>query len=247
MAAPSLVPSEAFLFPEVRPVSSLSSRERLEMCRLLSRYFEGTIGEHFERDLDEKDAVLLLRASENGAIVGFTTVMWLRAEIDGERLVAIYLGDTIVEQYAWGESAFPRLCCQQIWELRQTIPSQKVYLFALCCGFRTYRFFPAFFREFYPSINATVSNRLQRTLHTLASLKFGQQYDVTTGVVYFDHPTPLRCGVSEITSRELADSHVAYFLERNRGHVVGDGLACIAEVTSENLSRLAQRICVRSS
>ena len=62
-------------------------------------------------------------------------------------------GDTIVERTWWGSPALARTWVRAV---RQLAPetSREVYWLLLTSGFRTYRFLPVFFRNFYPRYDA---------------------------------------------------------------------------------------------
>ena len=74
--------------------SSIAVDERREMYALLETYFSGTTRLRFEADLREKEKVILLRDGESGRICGFSTLMRMRAEIDGQHIEAFFSGDT---------------------------------------------------------------------------------------------------------------------------------------------------------
>jgi hypothetical protein len=43
------------------------------------------------------------------------------------------------------------------------------------------------------------------------------------------------------TGREL-NAHIAFFLTRNPGHAAGDELACLTEITEDNLTAAGRRM-----
>jgi hypothetical protein len=51
----------------------------------------------------------------------------------------------------------------------------------------------------------------------------------------------VRAGIADVTGRQLADPDVAFFLEANPGHAMGDELACLAEISERNLTPAALR------
>ncbi len=222
--------------------ADLSPGDRDQMCRLLAEYFERIDRVHFERDLAEKEWVVLVREPESRQIRGFTTLMRLETIVDGRPIMAIYSGDTIVNESVRGQAELHRVWARDVWQLAQQHAGVTVYWFLVSCGYKTYRFFPLFFRDFHPSHDRAMPSEIKRHLDALAQMKFADQYDRDSGVVRFADATPLRPGVADVTPQRLQDPHVAYYVAANPGHIHGHGLACLAEITPENLSRAALRM-----
>jgi hypothetical protein len=74
---------------------------------------------------------------------------------------------------AWATPVLPRARITSVNKLRETYPRGKYYWLLLTSGFRTYRFLPVFWREFYPRFNARhlILLQLLSELH-LISLQF---------------------------------------------------------------------------
>ncbi|HWI60923.1 MAG TPA: hypothetical protein VNT75_03695 [Symbiobacteriaceae bacterium] len=209
------------------------------MYNLLTRYFAGVTRTRFEQDLAEKDWVILLEAGSE--IVGFSTLKFTRTTIDGQPVIAVFSGDTIVARESWGESELPRLWIRHV--LSVTAGEQaRVFWFLISSGYKTYRFLPVFFREFYPVFDRETPAWVKRLTDQLAADKFGDQYDAAAGVVRFREATPLQEGVAEVTERRLKDPHVAFFVRANPGHAVGDELVCLCELTPANLTAAGRRM-----
>src|ERR1043166_5038441 len=216
-------PTSSLPLSEVVPARTLGEAEREQMFLLLSDYFDGVTRERFEVDLGEKESVILLR-DQAGTIKGFTTMMRLRAVVDGEPVAAFFSGDTIVARECWGEMELPRLWTRHVFALRDQMPERHVYWFLICSGYKTYRFLPVFFHEFYPTFRAPTPSFENRVLDAFGCRKFGRQY--CGGRIRFEEPTPLRAGVAELSQARLANSDVAFYVRQNPGHARGDELAC---------------------
>jgi hypothetical protein len=228
---------------------ALSLDDRRQMYALLRMYFSGTARAQFEADLREKESVILLRDAESSTVQGFSTLMRIEATIDGGDVVAFFSGDTIIDREYWGDTVLSRIWGQTVFVEADRIaaqrPGTRFYWFLICSGYKTWRFLPVFFREFYPNPEHPTPPHAQRILDTLGRAKFGDEYLQDAGVVRFRNPSPLRRGVADITGERLRDPHVAFFARMNPGHVDGDELACIAEVSRTNLSRAAARMLAR--
>lgn len=223
----------------------LTAADRDEMYGLLLGYFAGTTRGQFEDDLAEKEAAVLLRDAETGRIQGFSTLMRIAASVDARDIVAFFSGDTIVAQQYWGEGELSRLWSRTVFAEADRIlakaPRTGVYWFLICSGYKTWRFLPVFFRQFYPNPDVSTPPQVQRILDALGARKFGSQYCPETGVIRLRAATPLRGGVAEVTAQRLRDPRVAFFARMNPGHAWGDELACLAELSRANLTRAGER------
>ncbi len=230
----------------VTPRAAVSFAERGEMYRLLETYFSGTSPQQFEADLEEKESVFLLRDSISGQIQGFSTSMRLSARVDGREIVAFFSGDTIVAREYWGDSLLARLWSQTVFAEADLItaarPDVRVYWYLICSGYRTWRFLPVFFREYWPNMSGPTPAHQQNILDVLGRQKFGDQYIAGAGVVRLRSAAPLRNGVSEVTPQRLEDPQVGFFARMNPGHVTGDELACLTQITPGNLTKAGQRM-----
>ena len=89
---------------DIEQAASLDGRTVSAMFDLYDTYYDATSRPLFETDLRNKDFVIALR-EPSGALAGFSTLAVLEAEIGGERLRAIYSGDTIIDHAHWGTQA----------------------------------------------------------------------------------------------------------------------------------------------
>ncbi|MBV9492676.1 MAG: hypothetical protein JOZ54_00390 [Acidobacteria bacterium] len=213
----------------------LSARDRDEMFALFAAYFSGTARAVFERDLEEKEWVIVLRDAR-GAIDGFSTLM--RFEHDGRDI--FFSGDTIVAEERRGTPELSRLWVNHVRAAAQRTDGE-VYWFLISSGYRTYRFLPVFFREFHPRFDHR-SSELASLLDGVAVRRFGDAYDRATGIVRLATPSPLRAAFADAGERAAHDPHVRFFLEANPGHARGDELACIVRVAEDNLTPAGARM-----
>jgi hypothetical protein len=216
------------------------------MYALLRTYFLGTTRARFEADLREKEQVILLRDATSGRVRGFSTYMRIETEVEGTDVVAFFSGDTIVDREFWGETLLSRMWSQTTFaeadRIRAAKPNTSVYWFLISSGYKTWRFLPVFFREFYPNPAATTPPHVRRLIDTLGATRFGDEYIPEAGVVRFRHATPLRRGIADITDERLRDPRIAFFARVNPGHAGGDELACLTEISHANLTRAGLRM-----
>jgi hypothetical protein len=221
---------------------ALATDDRGQMYALLDRHFAGVTREQFERDLAEKNRVLLLHAGD-GALVGFSTMLVCETrDADGAPVSVVCSGDTIVDPSAWSSAALPREWIGAVNRLRAEYPRGPYYWLLITSGFRTYRLLSTFWRAFYPRHDAATPPDQQELLNLLARERFGDRYDATTGIVRFDRPQVLRPHLAGIAGERMTDPHVAFFAARNPGHARGDELACLCELDEANLTRAGRRM-----
>lgn len=224
----------------LRPRDDLTAKDRDEMFFLLSRHFEGVARDQFERDLAEKNWVVEIRSE--GQLLGFSTLLAEEVEFEGRLLKSISSGDTIMSPEAWGTPILARRWIAAVNWLRASSPSLPCYWLLLTSGFRTYRFLPLFWKEFYPRHEAPTPAYHQRLLDQLAIHRYGKRYDTMRGIVRFDCPQKLRGSLGLLPSGRTGNSHVAFFLARNPGFADGDELVCLTEINSGNLTAAGQRM-----
>jgi hypothetical protein len=220
--------------------SELTRAERDEMFALLECHFRGVHRQTFERDLDDKNWVLLL--IEASRLKGFSTLRAYDTTCDGERVSVIYSGDTIVDRDVWHSAALPRTWIAAVRSLRERfLRGPRLYWLLLTSGIRTYRLLPVFWRDFHPRHDAPTSAEAERLLATLATERFGACYRADSGIVTFPAPQVLREHLCDISPGRLLDPHVAYFLRRNPRWRQGDELVCLTEIAFENLTAAGRR------
>lgn len=218
-------------------VDDLTAAQRSAMYELFARYFTSDRAA-FERDLDEKESVVLL--TDDDRVAGFSTLMRFETTIDGSPVTVFFSGDTIVDRAYWGTPELPRRWSQHVFRCAESLPHDAYWLL-ISSGFRTYRYLPLFFRNFAPSHDRSDARDL-RLLRSIAAARYGAQYDATTGVVRLANRTPLRVAPPEERDRAAVDPHVRFFLDANPGHAEGDELACLVKISRENLTRAGERM-----
>ncbi len=226
MGEPPTLKSEPY---EVKAVADLTPGERGVMYELMAAHF-ACHRDGFERDLEEKEWVLLLRSE--GRLAGFSTLMRLGLS---PTETAFFSGDTIMDKSLRQGSALTRLWARHVFGLTQASgPDHTFYWFLICSGYRTYRFLPLFFKEYYPALERPTPPEQQAMLDPLGRGKFGESY--CDGVVVPRHPTPLL----EPEIRH-GDKHAAFFAQRNPEHRQGYELACLTRLQPDNLTAAGRR------
>jgi hypothetical protein len=122
-------------------------------------------------------------------------------------------------------------------------PEAELYWFLISKGYKTYRFLPVFFHEFYPRPEAAMPAWAKAIVDALGRFKYPTSYDPVTGVVQAGPATDrLRDGIADITLERLRDPAVRFFAARNPGFARGDELCCLAALTRANFTPAAYRV-----
>lgn len=210
------------------------------MRRLLERHFEGVDERQFEADLREKTHVL--RVWKGQELVGFSTLMAYRSELDDEALNILYSGDTIMSPEGWNSPVLARGWIAMVLDIRNSMPAGRCVWLLLSAGFRTYRFLPVFWRRFWPRFDDAMPAETRRLRDGIARERFGAGYDAVSGVVRFPMPHRLRGGLADVPDARRNDPHVAFFLEQNPGWSAGDEWVCLTEIDDANLTPAGRKM-----
>ncbi len=222
------------------PTLRLTAADREQMFDLLLKNFSGVDRATFDADLDEKNRVILIR--EHGELYGFSTFLYYTTRYRDERLGIVYSGDTIIEPDARGTLELPRTWIRAVRETAAGYRTDRQFWLLIVSGFRTYRFLPVFWKDFYPRHDRQIPPEAQDLLHHLATQRFGKLFDTDRGTVRFPRPQMLRESLAALPASRLSDPHVRFFERANPGWRNGDELVCLTEISDTNLTTAGRRI-----
>lgn len=211
------------------------------MFQLYSRYYCNVHRDTFYRDMNEKDWVIVLKDLEE--IVGFSTLQVIELHENDTRRIFLFSGDTIVDPTHWRDSKLAGCFGHFMLRLIAEHPDTPLHWFLISKGYRTYRFLPVYFNVFYPACDCDTPPHYARLLDAVAASKFNGTYDARAGLVRCSEKKDrLRPDMCLIPEGRRNDLHVRFFLEKNPAYFNGDELACIADISKENLNRYAWRV-----
>lgn len=231
------------LVGQLSPVADLTIGQRQRMFELMDRHYANVRRDVFEADLSEKQWAILLLDPATRDIHGFSTQRLLTAEVSGSPVTALFSGDTIIAQERWGEAALPQVWGRLALSLIDALPGERLFWFLISKGYKTYRFLPVFFREFFPRYDRATPAEAQAVVDALAGSRWPAAYDPAAGLIRATAAKDrLRPGIADVTGERLHDAHVRYFLERNPGYARGEELCCLAPLSRENFTPAAWRV-----
>lgn len=223
------------------PVASLGRETVDDAFALFAQSYTGVDRQRFERDLREKQKVILLRDRHTGALKGFSTVL-IQPLAPPATGTVIFSGDTVIHRDYWGQKQLQAAFSRILLGEKLRAPRRPLYWFLISKGYRTYMLLANAFPRAVPRHDRPDDTGLRATLDALARSRFGDAYDPVTGIVRASGHEHVRDGLAPVTARHLANPHVAFFVARNPGHQDGDELACLADVRLVDIARIALRL-----
>jgi len=222
------------------PANTLTADQIATMLRLMQSHYEGVSESQFLADLQEKNWVILLREEET--IRGFSTQKLFEHSLDGEQVNVLFSGDTIIDKNCWGSQALPIAWGRLMNRLLVEYPQRELYWLLTSKGYKTYRFLPVFFCEYFPQYAVESPPEMKRLRDSLAAKRFGARFNPDTGVLRAEMGAQrLRGGIAELDDQRLRDPYIAFFAQCNPGHARGDELVCLARWHPENLTPYIRR------
>ncbi len=228
------------LYGRTQPVQQLDAAVKEGMFALMSEFYE-VEKTSFLADLERKNTVILLEDGQKN-LRGFTSVAIYDLSVGKDAFRVLFSGDTIIHPDFWGSLELPRVWGRFMYETLQASGEKPLYWFLISSGYRTYRFLPAYFNEFFPCFDRETPAAMQNILDLAARQLFAEDYNPDTSIVRLKNPTPLRAGISEPAQERLQNQHIAFFLQKNPGHDAGDELACITRLSWENFKPFVKRL-----
>ncbi len=216
----------------------ISNECKKQMFRLLLQHYDRVTWNQFQQDLAEKNHVIILFDSTEKKVRGFSTIKTFDIIVDNQKIHAVFSGDTIIHPDFWGGQELMRKFCSYLsCEMNNNL-SKSCYWFLISKGYKTYKYLPLFFHNFYPCYDKNTPQTVQAIIDELAVYKFGDYYDVQKGIISFNGTKDsLKKGVADLCETRLNNPHIKFFLDRNPGYLHGDELVCVAELTKTNLKK----------
>jgi hypothetical protein len=224
----------------------LTEAQRSQMLALMQLCYAGVSAERFARDLAEKQFAILLYVRRTGELAGFSTLRVAEGRMGGRPVELVYSGDTVIHPDHWGQKElqiqFARFTSWR--KLRR--PLRPLLWLLLSGGYKTYLLSVNNFPLTLPRRGWEPPAERVTFLRELATCWFGSQYDAALVVLRFEgQHYRVRDGVAPIDRTAAAHPDIAFFAERNPGHVEGEELVCLTEIRLRDLARSVGRILVK--
>jgi len=220
---------------EMKEIPFLQDADKERMYRIMVKHYDRVCRDAFLRDLDEKDGILLFQ-DDKGIIQGFSTYLFMHTRHEGQEIVALFSGDTIIDREYWGTKVLFSTFGRLIYRFMEENSGKGTYWFLTTKGYRTYFMLPLFFKEFYPRHDTETPPYEKGLIDHLAGMKYHTQYNRDRGVILADSYF-LKGEFAEVPEVKLRNHNVRFFVEQNPGYVRGEDLACICAIHPGNFRK----------
>lgn len=202
-----------------------------QMWSVFRCYYADVSRDRFLSDLSEKQYVIVLFDRGDRSVQGFSTIQVLRRCFNGKPYVAVYSGDTIINQAYWGQTALQGEFYRFLMGLMLKNPLTPIYWFLISKGYKTYLLVSRGCPDHWPRHDRPTPPQVLGMIDQLATEKFGDDWKPELGVLQFAVPAGrLKDGVAPINAAALAHPDIRFFAQRNPGHEKGDELCCLAAI-----------------
>ena len=187
--------------------------------------YDNVSREEFERDLLDKDYIVLLFADSE--IVGFSTIKVYREK----GIHTIFSGDTAILKKYWGNKRLQIAFSRFLLTWMITHPFTRVYWLLISKGYKTYLLLANNISDFAPSIKRALTPDEKDIAYKILEKKYDEHLDRARGLLVFNRPScHVKGEICSIAPDDLANRHIQFFAEKNPNHARGDELICLAQV-----------------
>ncbi|MGV8906881.1 MAG: hypothetical protein ACOH15_09805 [Acetobacterium sp.] len=218
----------------------LNEKDKETMYQLMNAFYDDVRPDAFDKDLREKDYCILL-LDEAGVIRGFSTQKIMKMEVNGENIIGVFSGDTIIHKDYWGSAELFKIFARYFINYGKQY--KTFYWFLISKGYKTYKMLPLFFDHFYPNYQEKTPAVEQSIMNAFGKFKYPLEYNQKTGVICYQGVTDkLKAGVADITEKRLKDKNIQFFIQANPDYFKGNDLVCLARLEEGNLKKSVQRM-----
>ena len=216
---------------ETIAVQDLTTSDLRGMWHVFRQYYADVTEDKFKGDLSKKTDVILLLDDGDNSIQGFSTIEVYERENAGKSYLAVFSGDTIIDERYWGQSALQREFVRYVIRLKLKNFFRPVYWFLISKGYKTYLLLSRNYWTYWPRHDKATPALEKSIIEQLAFEKYGEAFDGSTGVLQFSEPEGrLKQGVAPIDEKLLVQPDIAFFCDQNPGHQQGDELCCLGRI-----------------
>jgi hypothetical protein len=221
----------------------ISIQQVKEMHNLFIKYYHNADFATFIDDLSQKDGLVLISEDKSKKIVGFSTLMMMRFQLDGREVKGLFSGDTIIDRKYWGTNKAMICFVKILLKEKLKDPTTPLFWLLISKGYKTYLLLANNFPKHYPHYQNKFSG-LSSVVEQYCQHLYPSYYDAEQQILNFGGDyQKLRGEVAEITDdMKLSVPKINFFEEKNPQWREGTELPCIGEVNVSMLTFFAQKV-----
>jgi len=227
----------------VVPTSSLTSTDWDDLWQLTDAFFETDRG-HAQDAARRHALTALVRARDDGRLVGSASISVHHVLFGGSMVTAIYTSHVLLRPEARGRNVLQKIGFRCFLAERLRHPFRRIYWFFDTFGWKSYLLLPRNFRHWWPRHDRPTPQREQTLIDRLATRIYGADWRPAQGIVMRSGHKRLRPGTAPLEGVRPSPD-VDFFIRANPGHAEGDMLVCLCPLSAANWFSAGVRAVVR--
>jgi hypothetical protein len=224
---------ETVIAADFYPVDKITNEDVKVMHNVFVKYYYNADYKTFVKDLKKKTGAILIKKIDDGTIVGFSTIGLIEKEINQQKCMGIFSGDTVIEKEYWGLPNLQTAFLRFMIKTRIKHPFVNFYWFLISKGYKTYLLMANNWADYYPRYNHRDDDKRKAIVKTFSNHLFEGFYDEQTGLLKFGEGyQKLKEGVAEIDD-DLKQKYpkISFFEEVNPTWREGTELPCLGDIS----------------
>lgn len=222
-------------------ISELTENNIESMFNLMSKYYANLKKDNFFSDLEDKEDIIILKDNK-GAIKGFSSIVIQDLFINNERVKLLFSGDTVIHSEYWGDTDIRRTWLEYAYK-QMDLFDEKFYWLLFSKGYKTYKYLPVFFTDFYPRFDKQTPEFEQKIIDAYGYKYYPDNYNVEKGVIEMNQKKDyLKDWVAEIPEGKLKDKNIEFFMQKNPDYKLGNELICLTRITADNFTKAGMKV-----
>lgn len=223
----------------IRQTSTLDQTTLTRMWALYAPHHQMDRREFGEK-LATLDEIALFTSRNDRSLIGFCGLRHRLVQLrNGRRVATFYLGLTYLRPEWRSTGLIQQVVLRRVLAPLVT-PRLAVYVWADCLTFRPYLAMARNLHEYYPSRTRPTTEEAAEVIDILGATYYGDCFDAERGTVR-KIVRRIKPHEARVSTTDLQDPDIRFFVERNAGHGSGDGLIAVFPMGLRNLIHLLVR------
>jgi hypothetical protein len=225
------------------PVEDIGASTWDEVWQLTERFYAGDRA-YIEHGLKSLQRLALFRSRADGRLVGMAAIRTDAMEFQGERVVAIFTSQALVDERFRGLNLLQRAGVRCYLEACLRWPLARKFWVFDTFSYRSYLLLPRNMRQFWPRHEQPTPAWEAAFMDHFGRVRYGEAW--RSGCVQRSPHKRLLADTAPIDGQAQRHPDIAFFGRMNPGHAEGDMLLCLCPLTLANWWGIASRALGRA-